>query len=106
MATRTPPPLWRHGDVLVMQIEALPAGAGALATVVLARGEATGHMHRIADPKTARLFEHGAERFLEVTAASAQLVHEEHAALTLPRGVYRYWQQREYAPAGLRTVAD
>ncbi len=98
--------MWRHGDVLIAAVEAIPAGAKALPHCVLAEGELTGHCHRIEGSGVAELLELGGERFLRVEAESARLVHEEHRTITLPRGLYRVWQQREYTPRAIVTVRD
>ena len=89
--------LYRHGDVLIA-LAALPAHARPRPGAVLARGEATGHAHRILEPGAAQLWQAGTQTFLEVVAPTATLVHEEHRAITLPRGTYRFWMQREYVP--------
>ena len=99
-------PLYRHGDVLVKSVEALPEGAKKRGNVTLAYGEITGHSHRIADPATAQTFEVNGQLYLEVTSATAQLIHEEHATIELPKGVYHVWQQREYTPGEIRRVYD
>lgn len=98
--------LYRHGDVMIAQIEALPDNAKKRANVTLAYGEITGHSHRIADPLTAETFELDGQLFLLVKAPTAQLIHEEHATIDLPQGIYRVWQQREYTPEAVRTVYD
>jgi hypothetical protein len=98
--------LYRHGDVIINQVDALPEGAKRRGNVILAYGEITGHAHRIADPKTAETFELDGQIYLKVTAPKAQLIHEEHAMIELPQGVYRVWQQREYTPEAIRRVYD
>lgn len=98
--------LYRHGDVLIGQVDQLPSGAKKRNHVVLAYGEITGHSHRIADPHTAETFEINGEIYLKVTAPKAQLIHQEHAMIELPEGVYRVWQQREYTPEEIRRVYD
>lgn len=40
------------------------------------------------------------------TVPGAQVVHDEHAPITLPPGNYRVVRQREYAPEQIRQVAD
>jgi hypothetical protein len=35
-----------------------------------------------------------------------RVVHEEHAAIPLPKGWYRVIRQREYVPGSVRLVAD
>ena len=66
----------------------------------------TGHAHRIAEAGSAELLQLGSEVFLCVIAPTATLVHEEHGPITLPRGDYRVWRQREYAPREIRIVRD
>jgi hypothetical protein len=98
--------VWRHGDILVAAVSGVPDEAAALATKILALGEATGHSHRIEDPDTADIYEYRGVRYLRVTAPAARLVHEEHKPITLAHGSYRFWHQREYTPAAIRRVVD
>jgi hypothetical protein len=98
--------LWRHGDVLIAAVRSMPSGARPRPGSVLVHGELTGHSHRLADPQGARLWEGGGSLWLEVTAPAATIVHQEHRPLTLPRGLYRVWTQREYAPGQVRRVVD
>jgi len=101
--------LYRHGDVLVGSVDKLPQGAKPRDGVTLAYGEVTGHSHRIADPNTAETFVHDGTIYLRVKTATADLIHEEHNTITLPKGVYRVWIQREYEPdtsEGWRYVYD
>jgi hypothetical protein len=97
---------WRHGDVMIATAPAIPDGARRRPTAVLARGEATGHSHRIEDAGTAEVFDHKGAGYLRVVGESALLVHDEHNPIRLPRGTYRFWQQREYTPQAIRTIAD
>lgn len=109
--------MWRQGDVLFEAIEALPSeGLRPVRHGTLATGAATGHEHRIEDRRTGRLYR-AAERaglgrgrtpsmFVEVIAEEARIVHPEHAAIVLARGVYRVWRQREYRDLGTRQVDD
>jgi len=98
--------MWRHGDVLIAAISELPANARLRLDGVLARGEQTGHMHRIAVPESAELWELDGELFMRVITEKARIVHEEHQPIELPRGVYRVWQQREYTPEKIRRITD
>jgi hypothetical protein len=100
------PALYRHGDVLVSAIDAIPADAVKRPHLVLAEGEMTGHAHRIVEACAAQLFQRGPDMFLRVLASTATLVHEEHGPITLRRGDYRVWRQREYAPREIRIVRD
>src|SRR5947209_2399830 len=98
--------MWRHGDVLIALAGSLPPDARKRSGAVLVRGELTGHSHRIEQPETAELWEVNGELFVKVVADSARVVHQEHHPITLPRGLYRVWQQREYTPRAVRRVFD
>jgi hypothetical protein len=98
--------LWRHGDVLIGAVPALPRGAKHHDGAILVHGEFTGHSHRIQDLASAQLYTHGNDLFLAVSAPTATIIHQEHAPITIPTGVYRVWQQREYTPGAIRRVAD
>jgi hypothetical protein len=98
--------MYRHGDVIIVPVSSIPADATSRPSAVLARGEATGHSHRIADPTDVEVFDHDGNGFLRVGGASATLVHDEHGPIDLPRGSYRFWLQREYSPSEIRRVID
>ncbi len=98
--------MWRHGDVLIASVQTIPADARQRRDVTLARGEVTGHSHRVEAPDTADLWQIDGQLFLRVVADSARIVHDEHKAITLPRGVYQVWMQREYSPEAIRPVRD
>ncbi|WP_407572570.1 hypothetical protein [Deinococcus altitudinis] len=97
--------LYRHGDVLVQRVQVLPS-AHPRPGVTLARGEVTGHSHRFSQAAQVQLYQAGAETFVEVLGERADLIHEEHRTITLPRGYYRVWMQREYSPEAIRRVLD
>ncbi len=98
--------MWRHGDVFVERVRDIPASATQLPHCILAKGESTGHAHRIEPRGAATLYQSTDALFLLVLADMANLVHEEHAAITLDRGTYRVWIQREYSPEAIRKVRD
>jgi hypothetical protein len=98
--------MWRQGDVFLAPVRSVPAAAKARPGGVLVEGELTGHSHRVADPRTADLLEAGDDLFLRVLAEAATIVHQEHGPITLPRGTYRVWGQREYSPEAIRRVVD
>jgi hypothetical protein len=98
--------MYRHGDVIIVPAESVPFSAHRRPAAILARGEATGHMHRIEDPRSVEVYDHDGMGYLRVTAGSARLVHDEHLPIDLPHGVYRFWMQREYSPKEIRRVVD
>lgn len=99
--------LYRHGDVF-LQAVATPNSRSLRPTghLILALGEVTGHSHRLSVGDVAVLYAaSGSDQYLHVHQP-ATLIHEEHAAINLPQGWYRVWQQREYTPGSYRTVLD
>lgn len=104
--------LYRQGDVLVQQVDEIPAGLQPVpkdnGRVILAYGEVTGHAHAVEGDVAflAADLEDLEERFLRVEGEAAHIVHEEHGTITLPPGNYRVRRQREYAPERPVYVAD
>lgn len=102
--------LFLQGDVCIESVEFtlprgdihVPASDGA---VVLAEGEATGHRHAfygggvtffrddaLARDMPAKLY----VGHLTIEGDSAELKHEEHDTIVLPKGTYRVRLQREF----------
>jgi hypothetical protein len=109
-------PVYRQGDVLIVPVSeetvpAEPAGAPGVARdsrgrLVLALGEATGHAHAVVGPGRLVPTEGPHGPMLLHLPAGGRVVHEEHAAIPLPKGWYRVVRQREYMPGSARLVAD
>ena len=104
------PKIYRQGDILLISVSALPANAKDITPpdrIVLMLGEATGHAHAIErkDKMPARYFDAGAERFLQVLEKTA-LLHEEHSAIMLDKGIYRQVFQVEEKRAEITRVTD
>ena len=97
---------YRHGDVLIEEVTALPKVREKLAHTMLARGEVTGHCHRIKESNDADLYSTPKELYLHVRGRSVSVIHEEHSAIALAGGYYRVWRQREYSPQEIRVVRD
>lgn len=105
--------IYRQGDVMLVKVEKIekspyfevrevkPEAQG----IVLAYGEVTGHAHAVREVSKAKLWDAGAERFLQVMEKTA-LEHEEHAPIALDPGLYKVVHQREYDPEQERRVAD
>lgn len=100
--------IYRQGDVLFKKLAKAPAGDRKIrSTGHILEGEATGHIHRIAELESATVFEIEQGLFLNVTAeGGVSIVHEEHDPITLPAGDYEVVRQREYSPEEIRNVAD
>ena len=87
---------YRHGDILVIEMNRIPKEARPLNHLVLAEGEATGHAHIVNGEAT--LYERNGILYLKVHNNDAYLRHEEHKAINLPIGNYKIKKQREYQP--------
>ena len=98
--------LFRHGDVMIQETETIPKKAKKVKGNILVRGEVTGHAHRLTDPGAFQILETPEFLFVEVTENEVQIVHEEHDPITLPKGKYKVWVQREYTPEAVRRVID
>lgn len=92
---------YRQGDVLLRETDRKITAKHKLVArdggrVVLAYGEVTGHAHALCEPHV-ELFDLRGERLLKLEKP-ANLVHEEHATIPLPAGLYEVVRQREYDP--------
>ncbi len=105
--------MFRQGDVLLVQVQKIPADATACKVdgdIILAYGEVTGHAHRL-DARTVKplakggVWEPSAERFIPALEG-AVVRQEEHGDIAIPKGNYRVVQQVEYTPGQIRNVAD
>ena len=97
----------RQGDVLILPVKKIPSNLVRTKQVTLALGEATGHHHTIysgavgyATPETEL------SEYFEVTDATADLTHQEHTTITIPKGKYRKVIQSEYIEQDNRKVVD
>jgi hypothetical protein len=111
---------FRQGDVLFLEIgsaahKACSVAKGAPASGVrkskrasghILEGEATGHIHRVAELDRAEVFDCGEGLYMNVGPLGASIIHEEHEPIALPPGDYEVVRQREYSPEAIRNVAD
>lgn len=94
----------RQGDVILKAVNHQITGC-KLPHLTLVEGEVTGHSHRIGNGE-AELYEKNGTFYLEVLSPTATLIHEEHDAISIPKGNWLVRIQREYEPEGWRYVAD
>ena len=99
--------LYRHGDVLIQEIgdDEIPKDAKKVKGNILVRGEVTGHAHRLDTPGAFQILETPDALYVEITQET-NIVHEEHDPITLQKGKYKVWVQREYTPESVRRVID
>ncbi|MFJ3309965.1 hypothetical protein ACIPSA_44585 [Streptomyces sp. NPDC086549] len=108
--------MYRQGDVLIVPVteEAVPSHVAAApreprdgrGRLVLALGEVTGHAHAVLGPGELVREPGPFGPLLLRLPQGGRVVHEEHAAIALPKGWYRVVRQREYVPGSVRIVAD
>ena len=102
--------IYRQGDVNLVPVKALPAGAEKVkpdnGRVILAYGEVTGHAHAL-PVKAATQYKVGSsgKEYVQIKTPTA-LTHEEHAPVNLEPGLYEKRMAREYTPQGIRQVID
>jgi hypothetical protein len=95
---------YRQGDLLFVLQETRPkANLVVRAGLVILTGEATGHSHRLTEGQI--LEDPAGKLYLDLTA-TARVVHEEHAAITLGPGLWLVVRQREYTTTSIHPVYD
>ena len=104
-------PFWRQGDIFFVKLDREPTleGAKPIKTGVIARGETTGHMHRVSKSSVAdgaALMLLGRSMYLRSPEAGSTIVHEEHGPIELPAGVFAVVNQQEFDGLRWRTVLD
>lgn len=85
----------RQGDVILEPVDQIQGKK--LSHLTLAKGEVTGHSHRIRRGK-AELYQENGTLYLRVLSKKALLGHEEHQGVKIPRGDWKIRIQREYQP--------
>lgn len=101
--------MYRHGDLLIKNITEFPNTRLVKSwvennEVILLRGEATGHAHKLKGDFT--LFRDKDNTHYFEVHTKAYLSHEEHKRIDLPAGKYTMIRQREYTPKGIEYVRD
>ena len=107
---------YRQGDVLVRKINTPPSELPATMArdergrIILAAGEVTGHHHAISDTDI-EAYEKDGVIYLRIvgdTEGLANLKHEEHGTIPIPRvnGFYESRVKCSYDPLGISRVRD
>lgn len=98
---------YRHGDLLLKQIDRIPCGMVPKDDLVILEGEMTGHAHRLDGPGGQILVSDDGTMVVEVLS-QVGLIHEEHDRIDLTPGLYEVVRQREYNPYedAIRNVQD
>ncbi len=104
-------PFWRQGDIYFVKLDREPEldEAKPIKSGIIARGEETGHMHRVSSSSLAEgaaLFASGGSMFLRTADSGATIVHDEHGPIQLPKGTYAVVNQKEFDGLEWRAVLD
>ena len=106
-------PFWRQGDIYFVKLDQNGngdlSGAKPVKDGVIARGETTGHAHRVSNASLAAgvlLCLLREAMYLRAPGEGAVIVHEEHGPVTLPQGDYAVVHQREFDGLQWRQVWD
>ncbi len=96
--------IYRQGDIILKKIskeefekkgrELIPNKISQ--QFVIARGETTGHSHRLVDFEEAFILQDESGRFYLNLPVKARVIHEEHAPIELEDGYYEIWREQEY----------
>lgn len=93
--------MYRQGDLILVPIN--KHIEGAVKDQVLASGEDSGHFHQIKGIVQDRFLRLDEDTELIVSPPSQEWRHR---GLLIPAGTYEVRIQREYTPAGARSVQD
>jgi hypothetical protein len=85
---------YRQGDLLLVQVSALPDQAEVLSHRIVLQTGPGAHQHQL---NSGALVQKAETLFVHLVEDGA-LVHDEHAQVLLPRGDYQVVRQREYVP--------
>ena len=89
------PKLYRHGDLLIRQIDKIPESATQLSTSIIAHGE-NGNTHKLHGSH--QVYETTDKQILFTANQDVSLKHQEHNTLKILKGNYVVVHEREYNP--------
>lgn len=97
----------RQGDLLFIKQDDNQSVAFETTVVdgIMARGEATGHTHRLRSGSDNAVKKAAGLLYL-LAVTKAFVDHEEHKTVELEPGTWKVQRQREYRPNGWQQVAD
>jgi hypothetical protein len=104
-------PFWRQGDIYFVKLdkEIDSAKGTPVKNGIIAKGETTGHAHRVSPSSIAAgalLSLVGRSMYFRSPEAGATIVHDEHRPIELPAGSYAVVPQREFDGLRWRQVLD
>lgn len=102
---------YQQGDVLffvVKKVKGKVIKPEAERGFVFAEGETTGHYHAVKETEGVKVYEENGTKYCAVEKESAVVEHQEHGAITLPKGTYKISIVKEFDPfeQEIRKVRD
>ena len=88
--------VFRHGDLLIMQVDKIPDTAIRLDTNIIAMGEKTGHHHKLVGRH--QVYETPDKQKFFEAKQELSLKHQEHNTLKISKGKYIIINEREHNP--------
>lgn len=92
----------RQGDILFEKIDEVDKSKQKLDTKTVALGEITGHSHSFEKQSQVLLSKRADEdvptQLVVLDESGAQLTHQEHLPIQIPKGVYRIRREQSYNP--------
>ena len=89
------PKLYRHGDLLIRQVDKIPESATQLSTNIIAHGE-NGNTHKLHGSH--QVYETPDNQMLFTAKQDVSLKHQEHNTLKISKGNYVVVHEQEYNP--------
>ena len=96
--------IYRQGDILIEEVKEIPRGLEKKEDLIIVRGEATGHAHRLTGG-TIWINKANGGMYLDLETPQ-KLIHEEHKTIEIPEGKYIVIRQREYDEKEITIVKD
>ena len=90
------PKVFRHGDLLIIEVSSIPNTAVPLSTNIIAEGEKTGHNHELNGPH--QIYETLDKHTYFDAKQDLVVKHPEHNTIQIPKGNYKILHEREYNP--------
>jgi len=88
--------MYRHGDLLIRQIDKIEKKGKKEKELTIAYGEATGHHHTLYGSPQAIIEGFDDKKYFRILGESVELRHQEHKTLKIEPGDYEITYEREY----------
>ena len=97
--------MYRHGDLLITRINAIPEDTVQISEKIIAEGEISGHKHKIFGSAQVNIRPSFIGRQINDNPEvwfnafdKIKLEHEEHKTLEIPKGAYKVTKEQQFDP--------